>query len=63
MVGLTKEELLDIIDKGYDVFETSEKLMMWLTSPCKTLGGHHPFYCGYQDIIDEIERIKYNVYS
>ena len=61
---MTEEELQGIIACGYTVWNGEvEKLLQWLITPCKALGNTKPINCTYKEVVDEIKRIEYGVYS
>lgn len=61
---MTEEQLCQIISSGYSVWNGEvEKLLQWLITPCKALGNNKPINCTYKEVIEQIKRIEYGVYS
>lgn len=61
-------ELAKLFGIGYEIFDTEDQFNLWLQSPSKALGGKIPFDLldssfGFEIVENEINRIKYNVYS
>lgn len=61
-------ELAKLFGLGYDVFDSKDDFREWLMTPSKTLGNKKPWdlldsSIGFDMVEDEINRIKYNVYS
>tara|TARA_R110000772_G_scaffold7241_1_gene24822 strand:- start:45 stop:374 length:330 start_codon:yes stop_codon:yes gene_type:complete len=61
---ISKEELSKVIQIGYDVWNGEyQKLIGWLNTSCPAMGGKKPIEYSKQEIIDEMMRIEYGIYS
>ena len=61
---MSKEELSEVIQIGYDVWNGDcQKLITWLNTPCIAMGGKKPIEYSKQEIIDEMMRIEYGIFS
>ena len=61
---MSKEELSKVIQIGYDVWNGEyQKLIGWLNTSCPAMGGKKPIEYSKQEIIDEMMRIEYGIYS
>ena len=61
---MSKEELSKVIQIGYDVWNGEyQKLIEWLNTSCPAMGGKKPIEYSKQEIIDEMMRIEYGIYS
>lgn len=61
-------ELAKLFGLGYEVFDSKDDFREWLMTPSKILGNKKPWdlldsSIGFDMVEDEINRIKYNVYS
>lgn len=61
-------ELARLYAVGLDVFDSRDAFKAWLMTPVRTLGNKKPFdlldsSLGFEMVENEIERIRYNVYS
>ena len=61
---MSKEELQEVIETGYDVWnEDYQKLIAWLNEPCKAMDGKKPIDCSKQEIIICMMKIDYGIIS
>jgi len=61
---MSKEDLIEIIVMGYDVWSGDyNKLIEWLNTPCKAMGGNKPIEYTKEEIITVMTRIEHGVYS
>lgn len=61
-------ELARLFAVGFDVFDSHDEFKTWLMTPVRTLGNKKPFdlldsSLGFEMVENEIQRIRYNVYS
>lgn len=61
-------EISQLFGLGFEVFDTPEDFKNWLATPSKALGYKKPFELldsslGFDLVENEIQRIRYNVYS
>lgn len=61
-------ELARLFALGFDAFDSHDDFKAWLVTPVRTLGNKKPFdlldsSLGFEMVENEIQRIRYNVYS
>jgi uncharacterized protein (DUF2384 family) len=60
---MNKEDVQEIVSMGYDVWGGDyDKFFKWLTIPCPAMGGKAPIEYNKEEIITEINRIKYGIF-
>jgi uncharacterized protein (DUF2384 family) len=52
-----------LMKKGIDTFGSREHFLAWMISPITALGGKKPYEFSEEEIMNELGRIDYGVYS
>lgn len=60
---MNEQEIKECLKKGLEIWHTESQVRRWMETSSRALGGKAPIECTKHEVLAEICRIQYGVYS